>query len=394
MSVGEILFLLLVVPASLCWCCATPIAWRVRRAIPELRHLDTAAPEAWPRVSVIVPARDEVLDVEDAARSRLSTDYPEFELVLVDDRSADGTGEIIDRLAAADPRVTAVHVKELPEGWLGKVWAMHKGLEIAAGDWVLFTDADVHLSPDALRRAIAWCENRQLDHLTALPQLPQGGWLLDAAFAAFGRVFSMGTRMWAVGDPNSKTAVGVGAFNLVRRSALDRIGGLKHLQLDVADDVMLAVLLKRSGARAGVVNGRETVTLHWYRSLGELVRGLEKGLFAYAGRCQMWRMLAAGTLGLLFEAAPWLALFVPHGMAWLHVIGGLAVLSAVSAHILTERWMGRSPRSVITMPLGALILFTLFVRTGWVGWRRGGVLWRGTLYPSALLREHMAREGR
>lgn len=388
------LFLLLVVPASVCWCCATWIALRVRRAIPELRKLDSPPPERWPRLSIIVPARDEAQDVEAAARSRLATDYPDFELVLVDDRSSDETGTIIDRLAADDARVTAVHITELPEGWLGKVWAMQKGLDVATGEWVLFTDADVHLSPDALRRAVAWCESQGLDHLTALPQLPQGGWLLDAAFAAFGRIFSIGTRLWQVANPDSKTSVGIGAFNLVRRTALDRIGGLKHLQLDVADDVVLAMLLKRSGARAGVVNGRESVMLEWYRSLGEMMCGLEKGLFAYAGRCQLWRMIAAGLFALIFEAAPWLALLVPHGRPWLHVLGGLAVLSAAIAHVLTERWMGRSPRTVLTMPLGGLILFTMFLRSGWLGWRRGGVLWRGTLYPSALLREHMAREGR
>jgi glycosyltransferase involved in cell wall biosynthesis len=394
LGTGDALFLLLVVPPSLLWCSALWVALRVRRAIPELRHLNVPSPKSWPRLSVIVPARDEALDAEAAARSRLATDYPEVELVLVNDRSSDETGGIFDRLAETDARVKAVHVRELPEGWLGKVWAMQKGLDVANGEWILFTDADVHLSPDALRRAVAWCESRKLDHLTALPQLPQGGWLLDAAFAAFGRLFSLGTRMWEAGDPESKTAIGVGAFNLVRRTALDRIGGMKHLQLDVADDVMLAVLLKQSGARAGVVNGRRAVMLDWYRSLPEMMRGLEKGLYAYAGRCQLWRMLMVGTLALLLEAAPWVGLFVPHGWIWLKVLCGLALISGIAASILTERWMGRSARTALTLPLGGLILFTIFVRAGWLGWRRGGVLWRGRLYPTALLKEHMAREDR
>jgi hypothetical protein len=186
--------------------------------------------------------------------------------------------------------------------------------------------------------------------------------------------------------------VGVGAFNLVRRAALERVGGLRRLRLSVADDVALGILLKSSGARQGLAISRRAVWLRWYDSLGGMARGLEKGLFAYAGRCEPWRLLLIG-LGVMFlDASPWLALLLPHGMSWLHVAGGVLAAAALLGAALGERWAGRSPRAAPLQPLGALLLGWIVLRAAVVGGRRGGVLWRGTLYPSELLREEMAWE--
>ena len=122
-------------------------------------------------------------------------------------------------IADDDGRVRPLHVTHLPDGWLGKVHALARGVELAGGRWLLLTDADVHLAGDTLRRAVAYCEHRGLDHLAAAPEMWSAGFILDVAIAAFLRSFCVVMRCWAIEDPRSSAYVGVGAFNLVRRSA-------------------------------------------------------------------------------------------------------------------------------------------------------------------------------
>jgi len=392
MSVAGVALVAALSLGCLYWVWATVAGLRTVRSVPLLDDWPLPEGARWPALSVISPACDEAATLRAATLDRLASDYPDVEFVLVDDRSRDGTGAIADELAAADARVRALHVRELPEGWLGKVHAMDTGLRAARGEWLLFSDADVHFAPDALRRAVALAEDRGLDHLAVMPHLLPTSPLLDATIAAFGRHFILTVRPWAVGDPRSSASVGVGAFNLVRRAALERVGGLRRLRLSVADDVALGILLKSSGARQGLAISRRAVWLRWYDSLGGMARGLEKGLFAYAGRCEPWRLLLIG-LGVMFlDASPWLALLLPHGLPWLHVAGGVLAAAALLGAALGERWAGRSPRAAPLQPLGALLLGWIVLRAAVVGGRRGGVLWRGTLYPSELLREEMAWE--
>jgi hypothetical protein len=390
--------------ACVFWLGAIHMVVRLLRGVPVLEELAPAPPARWPSLSVIVPACDEAATLADATRSRLASDYPDLEVVLVDDRSRDATPAVVDALAAGDPRVRALHVRELPEGWLGKVHAMHRGVAAARGEWLLFTDADVHLAPDTLRRAVAHAEAAGLDHLVVLPQVRPSGLLLDAAIACFARVFTLGSRLWAVSDPESDASIGVGAFNLVRRSALVRMGGLPRVRLAVADDVLLGQLLKRSGARQAAVNGRHHVMLHWYRSVGEMLAGLEKGLYGYAGQCRPWRLFLAGPLLLLLDLAPLLALLLPLSGAvgatlplpgadpavafplWLAWLGGAAVAAGALASVVGARWIGSPLRPLLLLPAGSVLLCAMFLRAGFMGWRRGGVLWRGTFYPAVELR--------
>jgi hypothetical protein len=257
---------------------------------------------------------------------------------------------------------------------------------------VLFSDADVHYAPDALRRAVALARARGLQHLAVLPRLLPGPAALDATLGAFGRLFLLGTRLWAVEDPASSASVGVGAFNLVRRDALARLGGFSRLRLAVADDLELGRLLKASGARQGVAMARRCVWLRWYPSLGAMARGLEKGLFAHAGECRPVRLVAIATLLLFLDLAPWLALLLPHGAAWLTAAGGAVVAGLLAGGALGERWSGRRAWVALLQPLGGLCMAWIIVRAAVVGGRRGGVLWRGTLYPSEVLRQAAERE--
>lgn len=385
MSSLEIVLILYVLFGCVYWLRMAVGAVLVARRVPWLARLNPPEPESWPALSVIVTARNEAEALEAAGATLRSQDYPDLEIILVDDRSIDETGEIVDRIAAADPRVRPLHITHLPNGWLGKVHALSRGVEGARGRWLLLTDADVHLDGAVLRRAVAYCEHRRLDHLAAAPDMWSSTFLVDVAVAMFLRVLCMGMRCWAIDNPRSKAYIGVGAFNLVRRSALERTEGLEWLRLEVADDLGLGMMLKRSGARSALVNGTGLVGLYWYRSLAQMASGAEKA-FASVARCRIWRLLAACGLLAAWELAPVVAL-IPLGH-WGLRLAGLAMIAAGTISVVVlHRWANRPILPGLCAPLALPVNVALLLRAGWLGLIRGGVLWRGTLYPSKILRE-------
>ena len=356
--------------------------------VPGLGALAAKEPQPWPQLSVVIAACNEGSTLEAAARSLLAQDYPDLEVVLVDDRSTDDTGEVVDRLAEECDRVTPMHVRELPVGWLGKVNALHIGFSRAAGRWVLFTDADVHFAPGALRRAVAVAESLRLDHLTAIPSAWSVGVVVDTLVVAFLRTFlTVLQPPWGVDRPRSRRFFGVGAFNLVRREAFERTAGFEWLRMDTADDMGVGLLMKRSGARCLAITALDDVGLWWHRSVGEAARGLEKG-FATLGHCRAWRLLALALPGLAFDTAPlWglVAAFLPVPFP-VRALGAGVAAAFVAASIVFSRW-SRSPLvAALLTPLLAPLITVLFLRTAWLGWCRNGIAWRGTVYPCSDLR--------
>ncbi|MBN2359956.1 MAG: glycosyltransferase, partial [Deltaproteobacteria bacterium] len=320
---------------ALYWLTAAVLGERTFRAVPLLDGR-SPAPAVWPKVSVLIPARDEAATIGPALRSHLVVDYPEVEWIVVDDRSRDATGAIIDQIAAGDRRIKVLHLADLPAGWLGKVHALHQAVQRATGDWLLAMDADVDLAPAALRAAVAYSEARGLDFLTAMPRLRGAGVLVDAATAVMERALNGMGRVWQASDPSSAVAYGIGAFCLVRRSALARTPGFEWLRLEVADDMGLAFMLKRSGARCGVVNGRDLLAITFYRSIGEMFCRMEKGAWAIIGR---FRLIRACGFALLLPALELAAVvgFLPFGVGWLPVVAGATMLLALSSCVRAGR---------------------------------------------------------
>jgi hypothetical protein len=355
----------------------------VVRGVPVLLRDRSPSPGRWPRVSLIVPARNEVETLGPAMRSRLAEGYPALEVVLVDDRSTDGTGALVDTIAAEDPRVRALHVDSLPPGWLGKLHAMSEGLRRATGEWILFSDADVHLAPGTIARAVSLAEAQRLDHLSILPQLDPATWLVDAALASFTRTGLVLGRVWLVSDPRSTVGGSVGAFGLVRRDALERSPGLEHLRLEVADDLALGQMLKSSGSRSALANGRELVRIHWYRSLAELTRGTEKGAAVFDHRL-LPALCWTGALGAL-ELGPFLAAaFAPSPIArWMGLVGAALLLGST---LWMCRFAGQRTLPALLSPLGVVVNGVLLLRAAVVGKIRGGLQWRSTLYSPQELR--------
>ncbi|MCB9898168.1 MAG: glycosyltransferase [Planctomycetes bacterium] len=376
---------LLVILGCGVWLATLVALWRTRAAVPMLRDQPFLPPLREPTVSLLVPARNEALTLPAAADTWRALDEPRPQIVLVDDRSDDGTGEIVDRLAQRDPRIVPVHVTDLPPGWLGKNHALQRAVEASTGEWLLFTDADVHFAPDAVRRAVAHAELHGLDQLAVLPDVVGGGPLYSCALAHFARSFTLSQRLWDVSNPRSSAHVGVGAFNLVRRAALERTPGLPWLALDVADDVALGKLLKSHGCRCGVAGGMGLVSVAWYPSFAAMARGLEKNTFSVL-RCNLGIVLIMVAFSLGVDFAPLLAL-LPWGVPWMAPLGALAVAAAlVSGASIALR--GRRPLlPALLWPVGSLLFAYVLLRAGILGHRRGGIAWRGTFHSSAELRK-------
>lgn len=350
----------------------------------SLARVSAPEPGTWPRVSVILAARDEARDIAAAVTSRLADDYPDFELILVDDRSVDGTGEIATAAAAGDPRLSVVRVDELPAGWLGKVHALHTGAQRASGEWMLLSDGDVTVEPGTLRRAIAHCVAEDIDMLALVPAFDTGSFIVDAIWTVFLRGMLVMVDPRAVRNPRSKVAMGSGGFNLVRREAYDRTAGFADLKLETGDDVALGMMVKRAGGHLELIDGQGHVSVPMYRSLPEFLRGIEKNGSTTATIPMPVFVMALAALGALV-LSPLIALTV--GPPWLRALGGLALLAYTAAEIAalwtnTRRWL-----PALAWPLGGALMAYGLTRSTWLAKRNGGVSWRGTFYSLDELAE-------
>ncbi len=362
----------------------TMSAVRAMRSVPLVADMPIPSrTDVLPRVSVIIPACNEAETIEQAVVSRLGEGYPHAEYVIVDDRSTDETGAIVDRLAARDRRVVPLHIHSLPDGWLGKVHALREGVARSRGEWILFSDADIHHEPGTLARIIAHCEEQRIDHVAVLPSIWSSTLALDVVMNAFVRQFVVGARAWKIGDARSRVSIGGGNFNLMRRSALERAGGLEPLALEVVDDVALGQMLKGAGARQALFNARGFVGLHFYRSLPEAVRGMEKNAFALMGY-SVPRFVALAGFFAFAELGAFASLAWGEGLA--RVMAALAITLLVGTHVAVAKWLDRPLLPSLLAPLGIATMIFAATRSMVLTLARGGVRWRGTHYPLEALR--------
>ncbi|HET7754914.1 MAG TPA: glycosyltransferase family 2 protein, partial [Anaeromyxobacteraceae bacterium] len=357
---------------------ATLLAWALlarwcrltQRAVVQLSSVPPDPSP--PAVSVVVPCRDEAREVERAVRSLLAQDLPELQVVAVDDRSTDGTGEILDRLAALDERLTVVHVNELPAGWLGKNHACAVGARAATGEWILFTDGDVAFDPGAVRRAVAFARSRGLGHLAAAPRFVAAG-MLERAFVGTFTVFaSAGFRVWELDRAGTRAFVGVGAFNLVRRDAYQSVGGHERLALEVLDDVKLGLLLRRSGVPQGFAGASELAFVRWQPGFVRSVAGLLKNAFAAVEYRPVAAIVAGAALLLVGAAPPAIALL--GGGSSARVIAAVALAVAMITLGLTVRGAGRaSGVEGVLAPAMTVVLGLVLLTSTAVALARGAV---------------------
>jgi len=351
--------------------------------LPWLKSYAPAKDADCPRISLIFAARDEEEKLPDALATLVEVDYPRLEIIAVDDRSRDATPRILDDFAATHDRLRVVHVAELPKGWLGKPNALQKAYEISSGDWLLFTDADVRFRPDTLRRAVALARDRQLDHLALFGDIVMVGFWEKVLITFFGMAFHMAIDPHQVSNPRSRAYVGVGALQMVKRTAYEACGTHRRLAMEVIDDVMLGKIIKLGGFRSGVAVAQDAVSVRWHAGIGNLIRGVEKNFFAGA---QFSAPVAAGqSLSLLaMFVLPLLGMFFGHG--WVRAFAAVAVLIALCFHMGMDIVMRVSPLYCLTLPLGALLFTYMLLRSTFITLRQGGITWRGTFYSLDDLR--------
>ena len=338
------------------------------RGLPSVPNLLEArfdgTPVGNPSVAVIVPARNEAPNVGACLESLVEQDYPNLRVIAVDDRSTDETGAILDRLAAHSGRLEVMHVTELPKGWLGKTHAMAMAAQQAIAehdpDYLLFTDGDIVFRRDALRRSLVAAVGSEADHFVVMPTTvarSRG----EAMLLSFFQAMSMwGVRTWRVPDPRAKRdAIGVGAFNLIRRDAYQRLGGFDATPMEVLEDLTLGRRVKAAGLRQRVATAPGMVSVHWAEGVAGLVNGLTKNMFA------VFRFRPV----LLIGAAVWVTLFcfgplVFLGVSGTRVPGAIALACIAGLYTLSSRTSRISPLNAGLYPVStALVLYSMMLRS-------------------------------
>jgi len=375
MTLAEV-FSLLVLAGSLAIYGEVVRGWH---ALRQLRDVAPILPPNPPRVSMIVAARDEAAAIEPAIRSILALDYPDLEVVAVNDRSSDATGEILERVHAENPHLRVIHVRELPPRWLGKNHALWQGACGASGDYLVFTDADVVYEGSAIRRATAHCEAHGLDHLTLVPDVKaRTSFLAFSMLGGFAGLLAL-ARPWRA-RRSGKIQLGVGAFNMVRAPAYRAAGGHEALAMEVLDDIELGRMMAERAGRQEMVLANGLVEVEMYRTAIDFLRGIQKNVFTFLEYSGLM-VLAATAFVFASSVWPWLGILVTEGLArWLCIAsaGAATIFYAwLAPHFRYPRWC------VIHLPYSGLLTIALFWQIAIRTWLQGGVTWRGTFYSLA-----------
>ena len=358
-------------------------------------HPPVTASEA-PLVSILVPARNEQHRVlADCIRSILAQDYERFAVIAVNDRSTDATGAILETLAKSDDRLRVIEGEEPPAGWLGKPYAMQQAFNHARGEWILATDADMIFDQAALRTAMDRTLAGKGDAMTLIPHFAADSFWERVMIPTWAWVLLMFTLFYRISNPKTRGAVGIGGFFLMRRAVLERVGGYEALKDEVMEDVRLAEMIKRSGARLFTEHAPNLLSTRMYRNFGEMwecstknwFSGMKFSLpFALSGVSSMYLMSVvpplialASAIGIAAGARAdlWL-LFIPAALSWLLQVLVLAIVSLRSEV---------SPAYALTAPLGLGLLYAMLFDSSIRIITGKGVTWKGRrIYESSGVR--------
>jgi cellulose synthase/poly-beta-1,6-N-acetylglucosamine synthase-like glycosyltransferase len=346
-------------------------------------------PSGNPRVSIIVPARNEEQDIGPALTQLLHLDYDNYEVIAVNDRSTDRTGEVMNQVASSEKasgRLQVLHVRELPANWLGKVHAMWSAGNQATGDWLLFTDADVLFRPDVLSRTLAYAGSESADHVVLFPRIIMKSPGERMMIAFFQTLFVFGHRPWKVADPKTKDHMGVGAFNLIRRSVYDALGTYKALRFEVLDDMKLGKIVKNAGYSQRNVFGDDLISLRWAKGAMGMVDNLTKNFFAVMS-FQWWRVLLSAFALAFLNLMPFAGTIFAHG--WQRLPYAVALASVFAIYVGMSWKSDVPPYYILLHPVSTVLFVYTMLRSMVLTLGRGGVVWRGTFYPLEELKKGM-----
>jgi chlorobactene glucosyltransferase len=335
-----------------------------------------------PFVSVCVPARDEERGIRACLKSLLEQDYPEFEVIVVNDHSTDHTGELIHELAGKNSRLIPLDGEDLPKGWLGKPFALHQAFQKAKGEILLFTDADPVFEPNALRTAVFTMQERKLDALTLMPKAEFGSfWEKAVQPVIFGFIGSL-TRFGKVNSQDQKSAMGFGAFLMFKRSAYEAIGGHEGGKADVLEDVLIAKRLKKSGFKLLVADAKRLFSIRMYYGLREIWIGWRKNMFMAMKR-SVSRAFYYIFMVLAFVLTPYMIfgwnVVVGSGLLWIGIsLFGVIMVSAATIKTCDE--LGLARINACLFPIGAVVMGAIMINSMIQVLVFSRTEWRGRVY--------------
>ena len=344
---------------------------------PRLRR---RSPNASPRVSVLIPARNEAGVIGDTVRHLLAQEYPSFELLVLDDGSTDGTGELARSAAAGDGRLRVLHGSPLPDGWMGKSWACHQLAEQAAGDVFIFTDADVRWSPGALSAVVAAMERHSADMLTLWPTQETRTWAERLAVPMMAFVILGYLPEWCVRFvPWDVFAAANGQCLAFRKEAYLRIGGHAAAPGSVIEDMALAKLTKRHGGRLVMADGNRLVGCRMYSGWNEVRDGFAKNILAgHGGKPLLLVLSALFHWGFFLLPWPWMVCEAFTGWTWLpFTMAALGVgVRAASAAFTHQR-----VHDALLLPVSVLAITAIAWRSLLWHVTLGGPKWKDRVIP-------------
>jgi len=354
-----------------------------------------SVPARWPKVSILVPARNEEESLPALLHSLLRLDYPDYEVIVVDDHSTDGTGRVAEewsRRPEAQGRLRVIHHREPAPGWTGKVYALHLAAGAATGEWILSTDADVVFHPRVLRLAMSAALGRGVSLVSLTPDFVYGSFWEKAVLPAFAMLlFALFPLRW-VNHPRSSRAIAAGAFILMRRDDFRALGGYEPLAHVVNEDLRIAEHFKRQGRRIWLIPSRGLIRTRMYNGAGEMFEGLSRSAFEGAGYSVV-KILAGILVGLLMAVLPWVAaalVGIRDGLRGQPLLQDQALLLALTAcavsawvYLPAPIFLGVSPGFVFTLPLAAVFYSAASLNSTWTSLAGRGVSWKGRYYRPA-----------
>jgi chlorobactene glucosyltransferase len=351
------------------------LAWTLLNVLLVPRLSGGRAPGRFPRVSVIIPARDEERTIGRTVSAMLAQTYPELEVIVVNDRSADSTGAILSGLA--HPRLHVLEGEEPLPGWLGKPWALHQGSKGATGELLLFVDADVLYEPDAIRAAVAHMQQRPMALLSLFPRVVMRGFWEHVVMPSLAVAAFTFLPVWLTNHTRLRLlAVGGGPGNLVIRDDYVACGGHAALKDAVVDDIALARLMRQRGLRTEFVRADEHVSVRMYEGLREIVEGFTKNAFA-AFNYSYIVGAGAALLAPVFHVLPFVVALTGNPIALTTV-----ALIAIARVILFRSLRYNLVNAVLGHPLMIATWFWILLRSMWLTGVRRKLLWRGRTYDA------------
>jgi chlorobactene glucosyltransferase len=361
-------------------------------------------PQNSPLISICIPARNEERNIRTCVESALRQDYPNLEIIVLDDRSADATPDILRQLALESASLLAMrkqqavslHIlsgSDLPSGWAGKPHALYQASAMARGEWLCFIDADTFLAPETLSSCYAKAIETKADMFTMLTAQVLGTFWEKTVMPLVMTALSVGFSPRKVNDPKTKDAIANGQFIFIKRSVYDAIGGHESVKGSIVEDKAISQQVKWKGYRLVIANGMKMARTRMYTSLPEIWEGWTKNI--YLGLHDQPALMALGVFGafLMLIAVLFLPAWSLLGGVWYWKGGGEMALAVIFESLLLWAYlllirarvavnMGISPWYALTTPLGAGVFGAMMFTSAWRVVTKRGVTWKGRVYAS------------